>query len=344
MTEQRKHIYIAYTGGTIGMAKTAQGYQPVAGFLEQKLRSLPEFTRADMPQFTVHEYQPLLDSSDMTPAHWQMIAADILANYSRYDGFVVLHGTDTMAYTASALSFMLPDLGKPVIVTGSQIPLAEMRSDGHDNLLNALYIAANYPLAEVGLFFHHQLLRGNRASKTDAKGFNAFTSPNCEPLLNVGIDVQPRLPPLRPLHPNTPSFQPVSPKAIAVLTLYPGLDFSLAEHWLAQPLDGLILQTFGAGNAPQQPQLLNALKAAHQRGVVLVNHTQCARGGVNMGGYAGGHALRDCGLVSAGDMTLEATLTKLHVLLSRTGAPAQIIASTRTLMEKSLCGELTATE
>lgn len=337
----RKQIYIAYTGGTIGMAKTERGYQPVAGFLEQKLRSLPEFTRAEMPEFTLHEYQPLLDSSDMTPAHWQMIAADILANYARYDAFVVLHGTDTMAYTAAALSFMLPDLGKPVIVTGSQIPLAEMRSDGHDNLLNALYIAAYHPVAEVGLFFHHQLLRGNRATKINARGFNAFASLNCGPLLTVGIDVQPGIRPVRELHSQLPQFQPVQHKAIAVLTLYPGIDLTLAQHLLQQPLDGLILQTFGAGNAPQQPLLLNALRNAHERGVVLVNHSQCAQGGVNMGGYAGGHALAECGLVSGGDMTLEATLTKLHALLSRSGERAQIIASTRTLMEKSLCGELT---
>lgn len=341
MSNPRKQIYIAYTGGTIGMAPTSRGFQPVAGFLEQKLRSLAEFNRAEMPSFTLHEYQPLLDSSDMTPAHWSAIAADILAHYDQYDGFIVLHGTDTMAYTAAALSFMLPDLGKPVIVTGSQIPLAEMRSDGHDNLLNALYIAAYHPLAEVGLFFNHQLLRGNRATKMNATGFDAFASPNCEPLLTVGIEVQARQPALRALHQQAPQFLPLTHKAVAVLTLYPGIDLTLAQHLLEQPLDGLILQTFGAGNAPQQPLLLNALQRAHERGVVLVNHTQCARGGVNMGGYAGGHALRDCGLVSACDMTLEATLTKLHALLSRPGESQQVISETRRLMEIPLCGELT---
>ncbi len=336
----RKHIYIAYTGGTIGMAKTERGYQPQAGFLQQKLNSLQEFNRPEMPAFTLHEYQPLLDSSDMSPQHWTDIAADILANYEQYDGFVVLHGTDTMAYTASALSFMLQDLGKPVIVTGSQIPLAEMRSDGHENLLNALYIAAFHPVAEVGLFFNHTLLRGNRASKIHATGFGAFASPNCAPLLKAGINIEMIEPAIGTLHSRVPEFQPLQNKAVAVLTLYPGMDMGLAQYIISQPLDGLIVQTFGAGNAPQQLTLLNALADAHERGVVVVNHTQCTHGGVNMGGYAGGHALRDCGLVSAGDMTLEATLTKLHALLSRAGERQQVIRDARRLMEVSLCGEL----
>jgi len=341
MTQARKSIYIAYTGGTIGMVKTARGLQPQAGRLEQKLRSLTEFTRPEMPAFTLHEYQPLLDSSDMTPQHWGRIAADIVANYDRYDGFVVLHGTDTMAYTASALSFMLPDLGKPVIVTGSQIPLGELRSDGHDNLLSALYLAAYYPRAEVGLFFHHRLLRGNRSTKVNSRGFDAFDSPDCEALLRLGIGVESQLPPLRPLHSRIPDFCPVLNNAVAVLTLYPGMDLALAEHLLAQPLDGLIVQTFGAGNAPQQPRLLQALSAASERGTVIMNHSQCLRGGVSMGAYAGSHALSECGLVPAADMTLEATLTKLHVLLSRPGDRTQVIDRARQQMTVSLCGELT---
>ncbi|MEF1219017.1 asparaginase domain-containing protein, partial [Photobacterium damselae] len=138
---ERKHIYIAYTGGTIGMQKSDHGYIPVAGFMEKQLASMPEFHRAEMPEFTIHEYAPLIDSSDMTPSDWQRIADDIKANYDKYDGFVILHGTDTMAYTASALSFMFENLDKPVIITGSQIPLAELRSDGQSNLLNALHIA-----------------------------------------------------------------------------------------------------------------------------------------------------------------------------------------------------------
>ena len=151
----RKHIYIAYTGGTIGMKPSRQGYVPAAGFLGNTLANMPEFHRPEMPLYTLHEYDNLIDSSDMNPSDWQRIADDIADNYDKYDGFIILHGTDTMAYTASALSFMLEDLSKPVIVTGSQIPLAELRSDGQVNLLNALYVAANYPIAEVSLFFNN---------------------------------------------------------------------------------------------------------------------------------------------------------------------------------------------
>jgi L-asparaginase len=162
---QKKSIYVAYTGGTIGMQRSEHGYIPVSGHLQRQLALMPEFHRPEMPDFTIHEYEPLMDSSDMTPEDWQHIADDIRAHYDEYDGFVILHGTDTMAFTASALSFMLEHLGKPVIVTGSQIPLAELRSDGQINLLNALYVAANYPINEVALFFNNRLYRGNRTPK-----------------------------------------------------------------------------------------------------------------------------------------------------------------------------------
>lgn len=175
---QKKSIYVAYTGGTIGMQRSEHGYIPVSGHLQRQLALMPEFHRPEMPDFTIHEYAPLMDSSDMTPEDWQHIADDIRDRYDQYDGFVILHGTDTMAFTASALSFMLENLGKPVIVTGSQIPLAELRSDGQINLLNALYVAANYPINEVSLFFNNRLYRGNRTTKAHADGFNAFASPN----------------------------------------------------------------------------------------------------------------------------------------------------------------------
>lgn len=174
---QKKSIYVAYTGGTIGMQRSEHGYIPVSGHLQRQLALMPEFHRPEMPDFTIHEYEPLMDSSDMTPEDWQHIADDIRAHYDEYDGFVILHGTDTMAFTASALSFMLEHLGKPVIVTGSQIPLAELRSDGQINLLNALYVAANYPINEVALFFNNRLYRGNRTTKAHADGFDAFASP-----------------------------------------------------------------------------------------------------------------------------------------------------------------------
>ncbi|ENM5765717.1 asparaginase [Vibrio mimicus] len=334
----RKHIYIAYTGGTIGMKKSDHGYVPVAGFMEKQLASMPEFHRPEMPLFTIHEYDPLMDSSDMTPADWQIIADDIAANYDKYDGFVILHGTDTMAYTASALSFMFENLGKPVIVTGSQIPLADLRSDGQANLLNALHIAANYPINEVTLFFNNRLMRGNRSRKSHADGFSAFSSPNLPPLLEAGINIE--------LSTNVkvdekPSGEfkvnPITPQPIGVITMYPGISHEVIRNTLLQPVNAMILLTFGVGNAPQNPELLAQLKAASERGVIVVNLTQCLAGKVNMGGYATGCALADSGVISGYDMTPEAALAKLHYLLSQDLSYEEVKAK----MQQVLRGEMT---
>ncbi len=334
---ERKHIYIAYTGGTIGMKKSEHGYIPVAGFMETQLRNMPEFCRPEMPHFTVHEYAPLIDSSDMTPADWQNIADDIKANYDKYDGFVILHGTDTMAYTASALSFMLENLSKPVIVTGSQIPLVELRSDGQSNLLNALHLAAYYPINEVTVFFNNQLLRGNRSTKAHADGFNAFISPNLPPLIEAGINIQ-----VNQIAKNTDHKQPfqvsnITPQPIGVITMYPGISSEVIRNTLRQPVNAMILLTFGVGNAPQNPELLAQLKDATERGVIVMNLTQCFSGKVNMGGYATGCALADAGVLSGYDMTPEAALAKLHYLLSKNID----VETVRQLMQQDLRGELT---
>ncbi|NIB39920.1 asparaginase [Pseudomaricurvus alkylphenolicus] len=335
----RKSIYIAYTGGTIGMQPSPQGYVPAANFLADHLAGMSEFQRPELPEFTLREYSPLMDSSDMSPADWQHIANDIAAHYDQYDGFVVLHGTDTMAFTASALSFMLEDLTKPVIVTGSQIPLAQLRSDGHANLLNALYVAANYPIYEVGLFFNNRLYRGNRSIKAHADGFNAFDSPNFPPLLEAGIDIRLVTGQLGGTAKDmgTLRVQTIEPQPIAVATLYPGICADVLGNILQRPINALVLRSFGVGNAPQSGDFLAKLKAACDAGIVVVNTTQCNQGKVNMGGYAGGNALAEAGVISGGDMTFEATLAKLHYLLSKKLPVDEV----RRLMGQNLRGELT---
>lgn len=348
MAERR--VCVLYTGGTIGMVEGASGYEPVRGFLERRLAANPTFHVPGRPALTlpasrfdrhVHyeiiEFDPLKDSSNMGREDWVGLAVAIAQRDADWDAFVVLHGTDTMAYTASALSFMLQGLEKTVVVTGSQIPLARTRNDAVDNLLGALMVAGHYDIPEVGIYFDDKLLRGNRARKVDAAGLDAFRSGNLRPLVEVGVQVDVRWDLVL-----TPSgeglrVRPITNPHVVPLRLFPGLTAPTLARLLAPPLEGLVLETYGAGNAPDaRPGLLRVLRDATDRGVVIVNVTQCHRGGVGTA-YAAGRALADCGVVPGGDMTAEAALTKLQWLLSL-DLPVEAI---RDRVGRSLRGELT---
>jgi len=332
----KKRLYIAYTGGTIGMKPSKSGFVPVDGYLTQTIANMPDFYHDDMPEFEIHEYSPLIDSANVSPQVWKTIASDIQARYDEFDGFVVLHGTDTMSYTASALSFIFENLSKPIIITGSQIPLSQLRTDARINLLNSLYIAAHYPINEVCLFFNNQLFRGNRTTKQYADGFDAFVSPNYPSLLEAGIEIKkfnkvPSVAPTEKLH-----VHPIEMQSIAILHLFPGLSWQVLDNLLKSPLQALVILTYGVGNAQQDAQLLETLKRASERGIIIVNCSQCVKGAVNMKGYATGHALSEAGVISGGDMTTETVIAKLYHLLSQSLSYAQLINA----FQRDLRGEL----
>ncbi|KAJ3046801.1 hypothetical protein HK097_000496, partial [Rhizophlyctis rosea] len=288
--------------------------------------------------YSILEYDPLLDSANMTMSDWVKLATDIEVNYRLFDAFIVLHGTDTMAFTASALSFMLEDLGKTVILTGSQVPLAEVRNDAVDNLLGALTIAGHFVIPEVGLFFGNKLYRGNRSSKIDAVDFSAFESPNLRALVSVGINIDVSWTDI--LRPTTiaqfRAHKKMDP-SVATLRFFPGITEATVRAFLSPPVRGVVLETYGAGNAPNnRPDILAALREASERGVVIVNCTQCKRGVVT-DIYATGKALLEVGVVPGADMTPECALTKLSYLLGHNYPPSEC----RALIRRNLRGELT---
>ena len=334
----KKKILIINTGGTVSCVTTNHGYEPVQGYVAPTLEKIPALSHADMPHYVIQEYEPLLDSSNMTVYEWNRIAAHIADEYEHYDGFVILHGTDTMAYTASALSFMLEHLGKPVILTGSQIPLSEVRNDALENIVTSLWLCAHKPIQEVCIYFNQHLLRGNRAQKISAQRFNAFDSPNFPHLAAIGIEIELHQELLLPKPSGTFRLQTIDPHCIANFRLFPGFSTDVLGYLLQQPLQGLVLETYGAGNAQNnEPRFLTLLKEACRRGVVIINCTQCQQGYVEMSQYATGYTLIQAGLISGHDMTPEAAHCKLLYLLSKYSD----VADVKRHMERNLCGELT---
>lgn len=339
-------LLIVYTGGTIGMIEdqTTKALRPFD--FSHLIENVPKVKKLDYLIDNI-QFNPPLDSSDMNVEHWQSMARSIADNYDDYDGFVVLHGTDTMAYTASALSFMLQNLDKPVIITGSQLPIGEVRTDGEENLITALQIAAARDaegrpmIREVAILFENYLWRGNRSTKRSADNFNAFRSSNYAELAKIGLGIQFNTAVLdRHELGKGLKVYPEMDTAVEVIDLFPGLDERIFKHMLAAPgLKGIVLRTYGKGNARTDTWFLDAINETIARGVVIVNVTQCGNGGVNPRRYLTGDCLDRAGVIPGYDITLEAALAKLMHLLGRGCTPEQV----RERFVKPIAGEMTVT-
>lgn len=311
-----KRVCVLYTGGTIGMVESANGYIPSRGAFLRAVEAIPDLSAPDFPAWEVVEFDPLLDSSDMAVEEWNKIGRAIAERYDRFDGFVVLHGTDTMAYSASALSFMLEGLDKPVIFTGAQIPLCQLRSDGRENIVTSMLIAAGERANEVCIYFNGVLLRGCRSTKRSSDQFGAFESPNFPALAHAGISIQY----LKFPHREAGAFrlQELQELPIGVIKVFPGIQFEIFEAIMTERLRGVVLEGFGAGNIPgaAADSLLPIIRKAYEGGTVITVCSQCVQGAVSLGAYAASKALRDIGAVDGGDMTTEAALAKLYYLFS----------------------------
>lgn len=338
-----KSILVIYTGGTVGMVRDKVSGALVPLDFSQVSKHVPELDHAGIRVEAVSFDTPI-DSSDVAPRHWRSIASTVMECMDRFDGFVVLHGTDTMAYTASALSFMLEGLRKPVILTGSQLPIGIPRTDGRENLLSAVMLAADEThgestIQEVAVYFGNHLFRGNRTHKESAQSLQALISPNHPPLVEAGVEFQVNTASLwRPDPQIQPQLHVGMRTEVAWIPLFPGMPMEGLRRTLEwEDLRGVVLATFGSGNAPTSQVLRDLLREAGDRGVSMVNVTQCGHGGVHPELYATSHMLAGCGVIPGRDMTTEAALTKLMHILAQTDDPERI----RDMMTSNLRGELT---
>ena len=322
---------------------------PETGALEafnfdQLQENVPELKRFNY-RISSYQFNPPIDSSDMEPSLWAKLVKIIEYNYENFDGFVILHGTDTMAYTASALSFMLENLSKPVILTGSQLPIGVLRTDGKENLITSIEIAAakhadgTAIVPEVCIFFENHLLRGNRTTKINAENFNAFRSYNYPALATVGIHIKYEYDKIRKVDPTLPMHAHyVFDTNVIILTLFPGIQENIVSTVLNLPgLKAVVLKTYGSGNAPQKEWFIRLLADATRRGIVIVNISQCQTGMVEMARYETGLQLIDAGVISGYDSTVESVLTKLMFLLGHNLSPKEI----RNELSHPLAGEFT---
>lgn len=343
MIDINAHVLLIYTGGTIGMIENLE-----TGALEpfnfSHLRSnVPEMKRLNFHVDT-YIFEPLIDSSEISPTKWREMVQVVKANYDKYDGFVILHGTDTMSYTASALSFMFDNLTKPIIFTGSQLPIGKLRTDGKENLITALEIAADknidgHPVVpEVCIYFQNLLLRANRTTKINAENFNAFTSANFAPLAEAGVNIRyNHSKVLKPDYSKDVDFYESLDDSIAVLKIFPGIPPQILSAVLnAENIKAVVLETYGSGNALSDKWFLSELENAVKRDIVIVNVTQCLYGLVAMHRYETGQSLLKAGIISGFDMTTEAAIAKLMYLFGLKKTPGEV----RELMQVPQRGEM----
>lgn len=341
--KRRRKILIIYTGGTIGMIENLENGSLEPFDFDHLIDNVPKIKMLDY-DIDNFQFDTPLDSSTMTPEDWVRIVKVIEDNYEKYDGFVVLHGTDTMAYTASALSFMLGNLRKPVVITGSQLPIGEVRTDGEENLITALQVAAatnedGTPMVqEVAILFENYLWRGNRSTKRSSDNFNAFKSPNYPYLAKIGLGISFKTEEMyRSQNEGDLNVRYNLDTNVLYLDLFPGITETVVRHQLATPgLKGVVMKTFGAGNGPTSGWFLEAVKEAVDRGVVIVNVSQCANGMVNPTRYLTGNALYRAGVISGHDLTSEAAITKLMFLFGQ-GLTSEEVKQE---IERPLAGEM----